>query len=497
MKKVLTLILDGFGYREERHGNAVLASKMDNFWSLWNKYPHTLIEASEEAVGLLKGQAGNSEVGHMTIGAGRLLKQNSALVDDFLDNPDMENENVKKLLSLKTKDIHLMGLCSDGRVHSDLEDFINMYKFLVKNGFTKIHFHLITDGRDTGIHDSLKYINTIKNTINEYEIGDITSICGRYYAMDRDKNYDRTKLYYDLVTKGIGNVSDDFELAIKTSYDAGISDEFIKPILCGKSLIKNGDTLLWLNYREDRARQILDAFVNYSTFKGFEVLEMDESSVFSFLPVDDRIKTYNLTEFIEPKNPLGVYLSEQGLRQARIAETEKYAHVTYFFDGGVENDLSGCDKFLIPSPKVETYDLKPEMSAKEVCNKVKNALNNQYDFILVNFANPDMVGHTGNMDATIKACETVDACLGEIYEEAIKNSYTVIVLADHGNADIMINEDGSPCTTHTTSLVPFIFCDKNVKLKDSGSLVGVAPTILNYMGLELPKEMEEEKSLLA
>lgn len=496
MKKILTIILDGFGYREEEKGNAILAAHMKTFTELWNKYPHALLEASEEAVGLSKGQAGNSEVGHMTIGAGRLLKQSEMLVNDFLKEPDMENANVIKLLENKDKDIHIMGLCSDGNIHAGVDDFLSMYKFLIDNGFTKIHFHLITDGRDTGVHDAMKYINMIKDIIIEYGVGDIVSICGRYYAMDRDENWDRTKAYYDLVVGGKGLSSINIEKSINSSYEKGITDEFIKPIICSKNTIKNGDIIMWMNYRADRAKQILSSIVNWSTFEGFSTENMKDTLVFSFLPVDKKIKTYNLIEPVVVKNSLGLYLSELDFTQARIAESEKFPHVTYFFDGGVDGKIKGCDKFHIPSPSVATYDLKPEMSCVEVTKRVILSMNNDYDFILVNFANPDMVGHTGNMDAATKACMAVDMCLNKIMEKAEDNFYKVVILADHGNADIMINDDGSICTTHTTSVIPFILCDEKVKLQKTGSLVNVAPTILDYMDIAIPKEMEATESLI-
>lgn len=496
MKKILTIILDGFGYREEEKGNAILAAHMKTFTELWNKYPHALLEASEEAVGLSKGQAGNSEVGHMTIGAGRLLKQSEMLVNDFLKEPDMENANVIKLLDNKDKDVHIMGLCSDGNIHAGVDDFLSMYKFLIDNGFTKIHFHLITDGRDTGVHDAMKYINMIKDIIIEYGVGDIVSICGRYYAMDRDENWDRTKAYYDLVVGGKGLSSINIEKSINSSYEKGITDEFIKPIICSKNTIKNGDVIMWMNYRADRAKQILSSIVNWSTFEGFSTENMKDTLVFSFLPVDKKIKTYNLIEPVVVKNSLGLYLSELDFTQARIAESEKFPHVTYFFDGGVDGKIKGCDKFHIPSPSVATYDLKPEMSCVEVTKRVILSMNNDYDFILVNFANPDMVGHTGNMDAATKACMAVDMCLNKIMEKAEDNFYKVVILADHGNADIMINDDGSICTTHTTSVIPFILCDEKVKLQKTGSLVNVAPTILDYMDIAIPKEMEGTESLI-
>ena len=498
MKKILTIILDGFGYREEEKGNAILAAHMKTFTELWNKYPHALLEASEEAVGLSKGQAGNSEVGHMTIGAGRLLKQSEMLVNDFLKEPDMENANVIKLLENKDKDIHIMGLCSDGNIHAGVDDFLSMYKFLIDNGFTKIHFHLITDGRDTGVHDAMKYINIIKDVIKQYGVGDITSICGRFYAMDRDENWDRTKAYYDLVVGGKGLSSINIEKSINSGYEKGITDEFIKPIICSKNTIKNGDIIMWMNYRADRAKQILSSIVNWSTFDGFSTENMKDTLVFSFLPVDKKIKTYNLIEPVVVKNSLGLYLSELDFTQARIAESEKFPHVTYFFDGGVDGKIKGCDKFHIPSPSVATYDLKPEMSAPEVTEKVVDAINSKkYDVIILNFANPDMVGHTGSLPAAIKAVETIDECVQKVVDAMLAHNGTILITADHGNCEQMIDyKTGEPHTAHTTNPVPLILVtnDETLKVK-SGKLADLAPTMLEILGIEKPEEMTGESIL--
>ena len=497
MKKILTIIFDGFGIREEENGNAVKAANMNNFNALWRDYPHALLEASGSAVGLNEGQAGNSEVGHMTIGAGRILKQPEILVNEFLANPDMESKSIQKLLTLKDKDIHIMGLCSDGNIHAGVDDFLGIYQLLVNNGFTKIHFHIITDGRDTDIHSAYKYIDMLKKAMaDNNDIGNIATVCGRYYAMDRDENWDRTKLYYDLVVNGKGRSALDVERSINASYDAGITDEFIKPIKLSQDVIKNGDVLIWMNYRADRAKQILNSIVNSETFEMFSVTDLSDVTVFSFLPVDKKIKTLNFIEQPNITHPLGIYLSELDFTQARIAESEKFPHVTYFFDGGYDGKINKCDKFHVPSPDVATYDLKPEMSCVEVTKKVVTAMNSDYDFILVNFANPDMVGHTGNMEAATRACMAIDLCLGKILEKAEDNFYRVILLADHGNADTMINADGSPCTTHTTSKVPFIIVDNKIKLEEKGSLVNVAPTILDYMDIAIPSEMADTESLL-
>ena len=358
----MTIILDGFGLRDEEKGNAIKAADMKTFKRLWDEYPHSSLYASEEYVGLHKGQFGNSETGHLTIGAGRLIKQNETLVNEFLDSNVLENEKFQELLMAKDKDIHIMGLLSDGNVHAGIDDFIKLYQILVKNGFKKIHFHIITDGRDTGVKDAYKYIEQIIDLIKNNKVGDIATIAGRYYAMDRDRNFERTKVYYDLVTRGIGINNNDIKDALDKMYAKDITDEFIRPIVINQSsLIKNGDVLIWMNYRADRAKQILSSFVDVS-FEPFKPVITD-LDVYSFLPIDKNIPTKNFIDEVDITNPLGLYLEKLELTQARIAETEKFPHVTYFFDGGYSGKISKCNQFLIPSPKVATYDLKPEMSA--------------------------------------------------------------------------------------------------------------------------------------
>ena len=499
MKKILTVILDGFGYREEEEGNAIKAARMKNFESIWNNFPHTTIYASEEPIGLRKGQFGNSEIGHSTIGAGRIVKQNETLVDEFLDNAD-DNLTFQMLIdytrSNPDKSVHLMGLCSDGLVHSDMNHFIKLYNRLVDNGVHNIFFHLITDGRDTGTNVAYEYIKKIEDVIAERETGSIASLCGRYYAMDRDKKWDRTKLYYDLITKAKGYKFNNSKEALDASYSENITDEFIKPIIIDdKGIIKDDDSVIWINYRADRSKQIVSTLTDVN-FEEFKTIDYTNLNVYTFFPLDKTIKTKNFLPLNQVENPLGVYLSNLGLSQARVAETEKFAHVTYFFDGSNNSKLEKCDKYLIPSPKVATYDLKPEMSAVEVTKKTIDCMQKDYDFILVNFANPDMVGHTGDWNAAVKACITVDICLGKLLEVAEDNFYKIIILADHGNADIMFDENKVPVTTHTLSKVPFIILDPRVKLADDGSLVNVAPTILEYMDIAVPKEMAETPSLI-
>lgn len=499
MKKILTIILDGFGYREEEEGNAIKAARMKNFENLWNEYPHTTLYASEEPIGLKEGQFGNSEIGHATIGAGRIVPQNETLVDNLFD--DIDNNLTYQMLidytrSNPSQSVHLMGLCSNGLVHSNIEHFKKFYEHLVDNGVRNIYFHLITDGRDTSVNSSYSFVKEIEDMIKENEIGSISTLCGRYYAMDRDKKWERTKEYYDLITKGKGFEALSSEEGIAISYQSGKTDEFIEPIILDeRGLIKDGDSIIWINYRSDRGKQIIETLTN-PDFDEFRVKTFDNLNVYTFFPLDKTIKTKNFLPVNQIDNPLGIYLSDLGLSQARVAETEKYAHVTYFFDGQYNGKLEKCDKYLIPSPKVSTYDQKPEMSAVEVTKKVISCMQKDYDFILVNFANPDMVGHTGDWNAAVKACITVDICLGKLLEVAEDNFYKVILLADHGNADIMYDENKKPVTTHTLSKVPFIIKDEKVKLNDGGSLANVAPTILEYMDIAAPKEMAETPSLI-
>lgn len=498
MKKVITLILDGFGIREEEHGNAIKMASTPNFDHLFSTYPHTTLFASETYVGLKEGQFGNSEIGHKTIGAGRLLKQRPSRVEEFTSNLD-ESENIKEFISYvneSKKPLHFVGMLSDKDVHSNCNNLFRMMDYFKDKITSPVYYHVITDGRDTAPNVSLTYLKELESKIKKTGLGKIGTICGRYYAMDRDKNWDRTKLYYDAITKGVAISTDNYVELIKECYKNKEGDEFLKPIIVNRdSLIKNGDTIFWLNFRDDRSLQILEAFTN-SEFGQFNKKKLPDSKVFTFLPHEKPIYVYHFLEGDIVKNPLGRYLSELGLTQARVAETEKYAHVTYFFDGEYEGKIDKCDKFLIPSPKVATYDLKPEMSIIDVTKKAISCMEKDYDFILVNFANPDMVGHTGNLDATIKAISIVDMCLGKIYESAEDNFYKLIILADHGNADTMLDENNNPVKTHTTAKVPFIVCDRQVGVKDGGDLTNVAPSILDYMDIAVPKEMADRESII-
>ena len=499
MKKILTIILDGFGQRDEEDGNAIKAARMKNYESLWKNYPHATLSASEEPIGLREGQFGNSEIGHTIIGAGRIVKQSESLVDELFDNLD-DNLTFQMLIdytrSNPNQAVHLMGLCSDGLVHSDINHFIKLYNRLADNGVRNIYFHLITDGKDTPNGSGIEYIKKIDELIKEREVGSIASICGRNYAMDRDQNWNKTKIYYDLVTKAKGYSFKDPITPMEISYKENISDEDIKPIIIDpKGVINDEDSLVWINYRMDRGKQIISSFV-LDDFNEFPVNKFNNLNVYSFFPVEKGIKTNAFLPTNQVENPLGIYLSNLGLSQARIAEAQKYSHVTYFFDGSYNGKVDKCDKFLIPSNDSKTFEEKPEMSAVEVTKKTIDCMQKDYDFILVNFANPDMVGHTGNWNSAVKACITIDICLGKLIEVAEDNFYKIILLSDHGNVDKMYDEEKNPITTHTLSKVPFIIVDKKVKLQSEGSLINVAPTILDYMDIAIPKEMSESSSLI-
>lgn len=496
MKKIITVILDGFGYREEEYGNAIKMADTKNFDKLWDTYPHTTLYASEEYVGLNSGEFGNSEVGHMSIGAGRLIKQHGPKMDEFLKNNPLENKNFQEFIEeAKTKTVHIIGLFSDGNVHSNYNHFLKVYEILKENNAKNIHFHLITDGRDTKVNAGLNFVKNLEEKLESDPNADITSVCGRYYAMDRDTNYERTKVYYDLITKGIGIESKTATNGILSLYKKNVTDEFLYPVIINKeNTIKDGDIVLWMNYRSDRGKQIIRSLTN-PDFKDFPTYKFNDLNVYSFYNIEKDIKSITFLDDIKVTNPLGIYLSNLGLTQTRIAETEKYAHVTYFFDGMYSGKIDKCSQVLVESPDVETYDLKPEMSAAEVTKKAINAMEKDTDFILVNFANPDMVGHTGNLEAAMKAVTMVDICLDRLYEVAKDNFYTIFILADHGNAEIMLDEFNTPVTTHTTSKVPFIITDTSVQLTKSGSLVNVAPTILEYMDIALPEEMQNTPTL--
>ena len=500
MKKVIMVILDGFGLNDLENGNAIKDANMETFNNLFKEYPHSVLQASGEYVGLPDDQFGNSEVGHLTIGAGRKIKQDLLKANELLGSQSIEQNY--KLIELVNHTInndstlHLCGLVSDGRVHSDIKYMKNILGHLKNMGVKKVKFHAITDGRDTKVDSSIGYLTELENVMKSLNIGKISTVCGRYYAMDRDNKWERTKVYTDLLLKGVGIKIRTFKTGIEACYKKNLTDEFLPPLIIDEdATIKNNDAFLWLNFRGDRSRQILTVLKN-EDFQEYKVKKIDNLKILAITDVPGA-KLTNKEYLIENEEiySLGVYLSDLGLRQARIAETEKFAHVTYFFNGGGKVKIKGCDNFLIPSKKVKTYDLTPNMSALEVTEQVLKCLEKDYDFILVNFANPDMLGHTGVIDATVSGLKTIDECLSRIVEAVDNNFYKLIITADHGNCDEMIRKDGSISTTHSIYPVPFILRDKHVSLKHKGDLTEIAPTILKYMDIAIPSEMKDTKTL--
>jgi len=501
MKKVLLVILDGWGIAEDPEVSAIHAAHTPFYDAIIQEWPFTQLEASGTAVGLPEGQMGNSEVGHMNIGAGRIVLQDLLRISKALDHLD-QNPVFQSLLSyIQTYKVplHLLGLVSDGGVHSALTHLKKLLVKLKENGIHHVYIHAFTDGRDTDPHSGLGFINELHHFLNQLGIGAIASIVGRYYAMDRDKRWERIQEAYHLLVHGKGKTFHNPLEAVKDAYNEGITDEFIKPrvIVNEKgdpiSTIKDGDAVLFFNFRADRARQLTYVLTQQS----FPEYSMQPLSL-HFVTFTEYDPTYHLPFLFDKPHideGLGEVLSKRGLTQLRIAETEKYPHVTYFFNGGREEPFPNEQRILIPSPKVATYDLKPEMSAIEVTNAAIDFLTTHHpDFICLNYANPDMVGHTGVWEAAVKACETVDACNQRLVTTALKHHYICIVTADHGNADKMKNPDGSPHTAHTLAKVPFVILGEDVKelvLKQEGGVLGnIAPTILELMGLPPSPSME-------
>ena len=495
MKKPLVLcILDGCGIRQESYGNAFKNAKKPTYDYLCENYSHTILEASGNLVGLPKGQMGNSEVGHMNIGAGRIVYQPLELINHSIETKEFfNNENILKVIK-HTKEnnskLHIMGLISDGGIHSHINHLLAIIDLCKKENVDQIYFHLFTDGRDTDIHMGQKFVATLENKINNENLGIITTISGRYYAMDRDNNYDRLKLAYDAIVSGIGNNYDNPTDLFTKSYENNVTDEFIVPSVLSNNHLSDNDGIIVFNYRPDRLREMCIAITN-PTLVPMETIKLNNIKLVSMMPINENV--IGTSAFAQQKleNTLGVYLDSLGLNQLRIAETEKYAHVTYFFDGGKEIELKNSKRILVNSPKVATYDLKPEMSAEEVTNKLLEELDKDYlDFVVLNFANGDMVGHTGVYEAAVKAVEFVDQCLSRIYKKINEINGTLIVTADHGNCDVMILEDGTPCTTHTTNKVPFIVTRKGLELKEDGKLADIAPTVLSLLNIPTPVEID-------
>lgn len=501
MKKVLLMILDGWGIAKNTEVSAVDKANTPFIDSLYEKYAHSKLDASGLAVGLPEGQMGNSEVGHMNIGAGRVVYQdlvrvNKALQDGELSNNPVLNDAFKYAIA-NNKKVHFMGLVSDGGVHSHLDHLKGLCRIASEKGVKEFYIHAFMDGRDTDPNGGYGYLKELQTTLNQTG-GKIASVIGRYYAMDRDKRWERVKLAYDLLVKGIGEKSSNILETVKKSYEQGVTDEFLKPICATNAdgnivaTIQEGDVVLCFNFRTDRGREITQVLTQ-TDFPDFDMKKLH----LKYLTLTSYDETYTGVEVLFTKdnlnNTLGEVLSKAGKKQIRIAETEKYPHVTFFFSGGAEREFEGEKRLMCQSPKVATYDLQPEMSAGDIRDKIIPELRlKEADFICLNFANPDMVGHTGVFEAAVKACETVDHCAKSVAEVAKENGYTIIIIADHGNSDYMINEDGSPNTAHTTNLVPCIIIDDDIKSVKNGKLGDLAPTILKIMDIKIPAEMTGE-----
>ncbi len=496
MKKPLILmILDGFGIAPE-DGNAIKAAKKPNIDRLFAENPVTEIGASGMDVGLPDGQMGNSEVGHTNIGAGRVVYQELTRITKSIQDGDfLENEalcNAMDNALANDKSLHIMGLLSDGGVHSHNTHLYGILEMAKKKGLSKVYVHAFLDGRDVPPSSAKSFAEACTDKMNEIGVGKIATVMGRYYAMDRDNRWDRVEKAYSAMVYGEGNTCEDAALAIQKSYDEGVTDEFVIPtVIDGGDTIKAGDSVIFYNFRPDRAREITRTFVD-GDFDGFERKNGFFPLTFVCMTQYDATMP-NVQVAFKPqslKNTLGEYLSDKGMTQLRIAETEKYAHVTFFFNGGVEKQYENEDRILVKSPAVATYDMQPEMSAYEVTDKLVEAIESgKYDMIILNFANCDMVGHTGVFEAAVKAVEAVDECVGKVTDAIAKMGGVALITADHGNADKMVDTDGEPFTAHTTNPVPFCVIGYPCKLRTGGKLADIAPTMLEILGLEQPEEM--------
>ena len=503
---VMLMILDGFGINEKTDCNAVKLAKTPNIDKLMKKYPNTIMYTSGLKVGLPDGQMGNSEVGHTNIGAGRIVYQELTKITksiedgDFFAIPEFIEaiENCKK----HNSKLHILGLLSDGGVHSHIRHLYGLLEMAKRRDFEDVYVHCFLDGRDTPPASAEGYITQLEEKMKEKKVGKIASISGRYYAMDRDKRWDRVKKCYDALVRGEGNKATSATIAIEDSYQKEVFDEFVEPTVIVNNdtpiaTIGENDSVIFFNFRPDRAREITRAIVD-PEFDGFET-EKINTYIVCFTNYDETMPNVKIAFKKEPLvNTFGEVVSKNGLKQLRIAETEKYAHVTFFFNGGEEKQYPGEDRILVPSPKVATYDLQPEMSAPIVTKKVVEAINeDKYNAIILNFANPDMVGHTGSLPATIKAVETIDECVQKVVDAMLAHNGTILITADHGNCEQMIDyKTGEPHTAHTTNPVPLILVtnDETLKVK-SGKLADLAPTMLEILGIEKPEEMTGESIL--
>lgn len=500
-KPVALIILDGFACRDEKKGNAVAAANKPNFDRYWEKYPHSHLTASGKAVGLPEGQMGNSEVGHLNIGAGRVVYQSLSRVNLSIEEGEFfENETfIEAMDHVKKKGtaLHIFGLLSDGGIHSHIDHLYALLKLASSQKVEKVYIHGFTDGRDVGPQTAGEYIKALEGKMEEFGVGEIATISGRYYSMDRDKRWDRVERSYRAMVYGEGPTYTDPLAVIEDSYKNEIYDEFILPSVITKedgapvATIKDEDAIIFFNFRPDRAIQISQVFTN-DDFRGFDRGDKQPKDL-HFVCLTHFSETVEGSVAFKPTNldnTLGEVLAQQNLKQLRIAETEKYPHVTFFFSGGREAEFPGEERILINSPKVATYDLKPEMSAYEVTDALLKEIEaDNHDAIILNFANPDMVGHSGKLEPTVKAIEAVDECLGKVVDAILAKGGAAIITADHGNADEVVTLEGKPMTAHTTNPVPVIVTVDGVSLREGGILADLAPTVLDLLEAEQPKEM--------
>ena len=507
---VVLVILDGWGYREQQLGNAITAAKTPIMESLWTAYPHTLISTSGKAVGLPEGQMGNSEVGHLNIGAGRVVPQELVRISDAVeDGSILSNPALVKIcqeVRSQNGKLHIVGLCSEGGVHSHLSHVSGLLDLAKKQEIAEVCIHAITDGRDTLPKDGIRAIKLLHEQIDQKGIGRIVTLSGRYYAMDRDNRWDRIQRAYDVMTQDADIDPRSAVEVLAASYAQEVTDEFISPVRIAPGAIAPGDGVVFFNFRPDRARQLTQAFVS-PKFTGFGRKLIPRLSFATFTQYDPELPVKVAFEPQNFRNILGEVIANHGLRQFRTAETEKYAHVTYFFNGGLEDPFPGEDRELVSSPMVATYDKAPAMSADAVTDVAIAALRKRiYSLVVINYANPDMVGHTGKMSATITAIQTVDDCLGRLLSSISQVGGTAIITADHGNAEYMLDEQGNPWTAHTTNPVPLILVEgegmkipghgTNVELRRDGKLADIAPTILEILQLPQPSEMTGHSLLI-
>ncbi len=502
--KTVLMILDGWGLGQNYNADAIQHANTPFYHSLLSQYPHSKLIASGEAVGLPEGQMGNSEVGHLTIGSGRIIYQELVKINKAVKERTI-NENRVLLQAFEyakqnNKNVHFIGLLSDGGVHSHINHLKGLCSMAAELAIDNVFIHAFLDGRDTDPKSGIQYLSDLESYLKN-TTGKVASIIGRFYAMDRDNRWERVKLAYDLLINAQGNRTNNYQSVLKESYENGVTDEFIKPIICldennqAYPTIQEGDVVICFNFRTDRAREITIALTQKDIHE-YNLAKLNLHYV-TFTNYDDSFQNVKVVfEKDNLVNTIGEVISENNKKQIRIAETEKYPHVTFFFSGGREKPFEGEQRIMIPSPKVATYDLQPEMSANGIKEAIIKELNKQEsDFVCLNFANPDMVGHTGVFEAVVKAVETVDQCTKEVVECGIKNGYSFVIIADHGNADFMINQDGSVNTAHSTNLVPCIIINKDIKAINDGGLADIAPTILELMNLPQPIEMNG-KSLI-